>query len=83
MAKAITSVINTVLKSKLFGHKKGAFTDAHEDRVRLFKTVEGGTIFLDEIGNISLPYRPNCSPWSKKRPLYRWAATKAFVLIYD
>ena len=43
-----------MFESELFGHKKGAFTDAREDRIGRFEDGKGGTIFLDEIGNISL-----------------------------
>src|SRR5690606_20113491 len=43
-----------LFESKLFGHKKGAFTDAKEDRTGRFEQANKGTLFLDEIGNIPL-----------------------------
>lgn len=48
------SITESLFESELFGHKKGAFTDANEDRLGRFQAADGGTIFLDEIGNLPL-----------------------------
>lgn len=45
----------TLFESELFGHVKGSFTDAKENRTGRFKVASGGTLFLDEIGNLTLP----------------------------
>ena len=49
------SIPDTLIESELFGYKRGAFTDAHQDTPGLVEEAEGGTLFLDEIGDISAP----------------------------
>lgn len=48
-------ISSSLFESEMFGHKKGSFTDAKSDRAGRFELAEGGTIFLDEIGELELP----------------------------
>jgi DNA-binding NtrC family response regulator len=51
-------IAESVFESEMFGHVKGAFTDAKGDRIGRFELADGGTLFLDEIANIPVPQQP-------------------------
>ncbi len=53
-----STISETLMESELFGHKRGAFTDAREDKKGLFEHADGGTVFLDEIGEMKLSLQP-------------------------
>ncbi len=55
VAVNLAAVPESLIESELFGHKRGAFTDARVDKHGLFVEADGGTIFLDEIGELALP----------------------------
>lgn len=54
MSVDLGALSETLFESELFGHKKGAFTGAKEDRIGRFQAASGGTLFLDEIGNLPM-----------------------------
>lgn len=70
------SITETLFESELFGHKKGSFTDAKEDRAGRFEMANGGTLFLDEIGNLSLPLQAKLLTVLQNRKVSRVGSNK-------
>ncbi|MDP4215130.1 MAG: sigma-54 dependent transcriptional regulator [Bacteroidota bacterium] len=73
----VGALTETLFESELFGHKKGAFTDAREDRVGRFEAGSGGTLFLDEIGNISLHQQAKLLSVLQNRQVTRLGSNQA------
>ena len=74
------SVSESLFESELFGHVKGAFTDAREDRPGRFEVANGGTIFLDEIGNLSLAMQSKLLQVLQNREVIRVGAHRPVSL---
>jgi DNA-binding NtrC family response regulator len=73
----VGALTETLFESELFGHKKGAFTDAREDRVGRFESANTGTLFLDEIGNISLHQQAKLLTVLQNRQVTRLGSNEA------
>ena len=71
------AITETLFESELFGHVKGAFTDAHTDHVGKFEHADGGTLFLDEIGNIPLHLQAKLLRVIQNRSVVRVGGSKA------
>lgn len=70
------AISESLFESELFGFKKGAFTDAKEDRAGRFEAANKGTIFLDEIGNLSLPLQSKLLSVLQNRNVVRLGTNK-------
>ena len=71
------AITETLFESELFGHVKGAFTDAHTDHMGKFEQADGGTLFLDEIGNIPLHLQAKLLRAIQNRSIVRVGGTEA------
>jgi DNA-binding NtrC family response regulator len=70
------AIAETLFESELFGHMKGAFTDAKENRPGRFELADGGTLFLDEIGNLSLAMQAKLLSVLETRKVTRLGSNK-------
>lgn len=71
------AISENLFESELFGHKKGAFTDAKEDRVGRFEVANKGTLFLDEIGNLPLTHQAKLLAVLQNRQITALGSNKA------
>ncbi|MEQ8241411.1 MAG: sigma-54 dependent transcriptional regulator, partial [Cyclobacteriaceae bacterium] len=74
------AITDTLFVSELFGHQKGAFTDAKEDRAGRFEIANNGTLFLDEIGNLSLPLQSKLLTALQKREVTRIGSNQSMQI---
>lgn len=70
------SISETLFESELFGHEKGAFTDAIKEKAGRFEIASGGTLFLDEIGNLSLPLQAKLLTVIERKQVVRVGSNK-------
>jgi two-component system, NtrC family, response regulator HydG len=70
------SITETLFESELFGHKRGAFTDAKDDRAGRFEIADKGSLFLDEIGNLSMPLQSKLLTVLQRREVTRIGTNK-------
>ncbi|MFT5885709.1 MAG: two-component system response regulator HydG [Arcticibacterium sp.] len=72
----LAAMPETLVESELFGHVKGAFTDAKDNRIGKFEEANSGTLFLDEIGNLSLPVQSKLLNVFQNRTIVKLGSNK-------
>ena len=75
------AIPSELIESELFGHEKGAFTSAIKQRIGKFEQASGGTLFMDEIGDMSLSAQAKCCAYCRKIKLPEWAAKRKSALM--
>lgn len=80
MSVDLGAVTESLFESELFGHKKGAFTDARDDRVGRLQAAHGGTLFLDEIGNLPLHLQAKLLTVLEQRKVTPVGSDRAFPI---
>ncbi len=74
------AISESLFESELFGHVKGAFTDARTDRAGKMEAADKGTLFLDEIGNLSLPLQAKLLTALQSRQIFRVGSNQPFSM---
>ncbi len=74
------AIVPTLIESELFGHEKGAFTGAHAQRIGAFEQASGGTVFLDELGELPLDLQPRLLRVLEDRAIVRVGGTATIPL---
>ncbi len=77
VAVDLGSLTSSLFESELFGHVKGAFTDAKTDKVGRFELANGGTLFLDEVGNLPMPLQAKLLTALQSRTIQRVGSSKS------